>query len=133
MDTVFSILAVLLGIFCFYTGIKGLIKLANAKNYVSCETTVTDIDVTTSVSKGRRYTHYSPIVAYQVQNEHYEEKYDQSSSTCKYQVGDTIDIAYNPAKPADFIIDGDRSIIWNSLLMLAMGCLMFFVVIKIWM
>lgn len=66
MDTVFSILAVLLGIFCFYTGIKGLIKLANAKNYVSCEATVTDIDVTTSVSKGRRYTHYSPIVAYQV-------------------------------------------------------------------
>ena len=52
---------------------------------------------------------------------------------CKYQVGGTIDIAYNPAKPADFIIDGDRSIIWNSLLMLAMGCLMFFVVIKIWM
>lgn len=130
MNTVMSIFALLLGSFSLYLGIKGVMKLAKSKSFIHCTGIVTDIDVTTTVSKGQRHINYAPVVSYVAEGEHYEEKYDQSSGKCRYNKGDEIEIAYDPNKHSDFIIFGDNSIIWNSLLMIGIACLMFFVIGK---
>ena len=129
-DIVMSVLSLLIGGFCLYLSIKGFMKFFTAKNFISCTGVVTEINITTSVSKGRRYTNYAPIVSYIAEGEHYEETYDQSSGKCKYEKGDEIEIAYNPNKHSDFIILGDNSIIWNSLLMLAIACFFIAVIAK---
>lgn len=129
-DIVMSIICLLLGSFSLYLSIKGFIKLAKSKSFISCTGIVTDIKVTSTVNKGQRHINYAPVVSYMADGEHYEETYDQSSGKCKYNKGDEIEIAYNPNKHTDFIIVGDNSIIWNSLLMIAIACLMFFVIGK---
>lgn len=130
MDTVMSIFALLLGSFSLYLGIKGVMKLAKSKNFIHCIGIVTDIDVTTTVSKGQRHINYAPVVSYIAEGKHYEETYDQSSGTCRYNKGDEIEMAYDPNKHSDFIILKDHSIIWNSLLMIAIAIFMFFIIGK---
>lgn len=130
VDIVMTLFAGLIGCFCFYLSIKGFLKLIKSKNFISCVGIVTDIKITTTVSKGQRHTNYSPVVSYVAEGEHYEETYDQSSGKCIYEKGDEIEIAYDPNKHSDFIILGDKAIIWNSLLMLAVACLMLFVISK---
>lgn len=130
VDIVMSIFALFLGVFCLYLSIKGFMKLAKSKNFISCTGIVTDINITTTVSKGQRHTNYAPVVSYVAEGKQYNEKYDQSSGKCKYAKGDEIDIAYDPNKHSDFIILGDNSIILNSLLMLALACIMLFIIGK---
>lgn len=130
VDIVMSIICLLLGSFSLYLSIKGFIKLAKSKSFISCTGIVTDINVTSTVSKGQRHINYAPVVSYVAEGEHYEETYDQSSGKCIYEKGDEIEIAYDPNKHSEFIILGDKSIIWNSLLMFAVACLMFFVIGK---
>lgn len=131
METIFSVFAILFGILCLYLAIRDILKLIRSKDFISCEASVVDIKQTSNISNGKRYTNYTPIVSYSVEGVSYVERYDQSSTSCKYEIGDTIDIAYNPNKPSDFIIDKDYSIITDMIFMIGIAALLFFVAYKL--
>lgn len=55
-----------------------------------------------------KYTYY-PVIEYKVEDKTFNEKYSTGSSKSKYLVGDKIDVLYDPNKPEDYLIKGDKS------------------------
>lgn len=64
---------------------------------------------------------YYPVVQYNVGDQQFTKKYTTGSGTPAYYVDQQIDIKYDPNKPEDYIIVGDKSSNVLGIIFTAMG------------
>ena len=94
--------------------IVGLITLMNAKKKAAACTgeakaTVIEIDEAYHEDEdGHKSKVYAPIVEYTVGGETYTEMSPVHTSPCKFTVGQTVMVHYDPADPHVMIIEGDN-------------------------
>lgn len=86
------------------------------------EATVIDIVISESTRTSRNgfertVYFYFPVIEFYVNGRVMREKLCIGYSYKKYKVGETITIFYNPNKPTEYFIEGDKSkkIHWNSM------------------
>ena len=77
-------------------------------------------DFSTDSDSGASYIYY-PIIEYQVGEKTVRVVMDNGSSTPKYNINEKITILYNPDKPKQFIVKGDKSSSIFSIVFLALG------------
>lgn len=135
MDTQF------LMIFCPIWGGLGLIfaaigigmKLYSAKRRKICtipaSATVVDMIETTSYDHDshRSRTSYCPVVEYYANGEMITSKFSYSSSPKPYEMGDTLNIMYNPSEPKSFIDLGEKTLPLISTIFMIVGLVCIFI------
>lgn len=129
-DKIMGSLVSLLGIWLLFMCIKTLIQVIKSKSYTgSIQAEVVEVEMTTSVSKGRKYFYYAPVFQYRVNGTVYRKKYEHSTQNPdKYQEGQMVPIVYNESKPDEFLPEGSSGkLVGNLLLYLAVGGVMLYV------
>lgn len=107
--------------------IVGIVMMNNTKKKTEACTgeakaTVVRLDEAHSEdSEGYSKTTYAPVVEYSVGGETYTGMSPVHTSPCKYTVGQTVIVHYDPADPNVMIIEGDNSSKFLSIFFMAMG------------
>lgn len=100
---VFKILGcVFMGIGVLLIAICLLVSHFLNEKYDRCTETTTGI-VINNVSNGEGA--YAPVFKYEVDGKEYEDKSSLSTDPPKYEVGDEIEVHYNPDKPEEYYVD----------------------------
>lgn len=73
------------------------------------ETLVSETDAATDVEYERLETVYYPVFSYEVGGQLYEMKYTSGNSEPAYEIGQTVEIRYNPDDPTSIVVSGDNS------------------------
>ena len=85
--------------------------------------TVVEIqEETTTDSDGTSIT-YHPVLSYKVEGKTIKSKSPVGTSNKKYNVNENVDILYNPNKPEEFIIKGDKSLNIMGIIFVILGTL----------
>ena len=71
---------------------------------------------------GSSYIYY-PIIEYKVDDNTIRATMDSGSSVVKYDIDEEINILYNPDKPKEFIIKGEKSSSIIGIVVMAVGTL----------
>jgi len=95
-----------LGLLMFAIGIWGLFYCYNMKkNGISVMAEV--VDIVRSSSLSNTVDRHLPLFQYKVDGELINSAYRNAKNDAKYEIGDRIEIIYNPRKPKKFIIPTD--------------------------
>lgn len=102
------------GLFClvrFAVTRRAATETANAKvvELAAEETLVSETDAATDVEYERLETVYYPVFSYEVGGQLYETKYASGNSEPAYEIGQTVEIRYNPDDPTSIVVSGDNS------------------------
>ena len=115
----------LVGLIFLAAGIFLFIKNDRLTKVCTKETIATVVDMYEDMSSdedGIHYVYY-PIIEYKVDRNTYHEKMSSGSSNPKYRVNDKLTILYNPDKPKEFIIKGEKDNNIFSIAFIALGVL----------
>ncbi len=118
----------LVGLVLCIVGVIMLNKFKERTELCTGEAKATVIELDEHISEdddGHRTKTYAPVVEYTVDGVIYEEMAQVHTSPCKYSVGDTVMVRYNPADPGTMIIEGDKSSKWLSVFLAGMGAFFF--------
>ena len=55
------------------------------------------------------YVSYFPVIEYNIENKNYVRKYDVGFKKNTYEIGDEVEILYNPEEPNEFYFAGDKT------------------------
>ena len=107
-----KIIVVLVGVLFLAVGIFMLAQGNDLAKRCTAETMGTVINLEKEESTDSdgyiSYTYY-PIFEYQVGEKTISQKGRMGSSNPKYHINDTVELLYDPDKPEDFVIKGDKS------------------------
>ena len=109
-----KILFIIAGIACIVIGVFSLTTHFSNKKTQTAETIATVIRVDSEVEQdtdGFDTRYYYPVIEYEVEGQTYEERLPDSGTTnsTAYQIGDKIDIKYNPDDPSKISKSGSIS------------------------
>lgn len=111
-----KLLVILMGIVFVGIGIYLLVKGNDMAKRCTAETKGTVVEVIEEVeenndSDGHSYSYtYYPVIEFKAGEETVNKKYSTGyGNRNKYSVGDQIDILYDPNKPTDYLIKGDKT------------------------
>ena len=103
-----------------------ILKSGDAKvKRCTVETLGTVIDFkeeTTTDSDGTSTTYY-PIFSYKVEEKTVKSKSSVGTSSRRYNINENVNILYNPNKPEEFIIKGDKTSNFLSIIIIIVGTL----------
>ena len=125
LPIIVGLLAIAIGIFCIIYN-NSLTKRCTEKVTATIIEIIEEqeIDEDNHVS----YTYY-PILRYEVNERPMEQRSSSNINTNKYKVGDKLNIMYNPNKPEEFIIDGEKHLLYiglaaiiGGIIFLVVGC-----------
>ena len=71
------------------------------QSYDACSETTTAV----VIDNIRHDDTYAPVFAYTVDGKDYEEKSSYSTYPAKYDIGDKVELHYEPSKPSNFYVD----------------------------
>ena len=132
MGIIFTLVGAIVG--GLFTGAGIWLKKNTEKKKQLCTAgttaTVVDIKVSQSSENG---TMYRPVFEYTANNQVFRKESDVSSSNCEYQVGQTVNMMYNPADPTYVYFPDDKStsFISNICLYLGVGVGTLFVILGV--
>ncbi len=92
---------VFMGIGALIIAIGFIVTYFMQQNYDKCTETVTAV-VVKNIKKEDTYT---PVFAYTVDGKDYEQKSSYSTNPPKYDIGDEVELHYEPGKPTNFYVD----------------------------
>jgi len=108
----FNLPVLLIGIFFFAIGVLLLVKEIKKKKNSTSAALAEVASYFTSVSSdedgGETYS-YFPVMRYYIAGKCYEQKSDTGSGKKKYEIGQKVNILYNPDNPNEFMIEGDKN------------------------
>lgn len=105
-----------IGLGVIFAAIGFGMKMYSAKRRKICtipaSATVVDMIETTSYNHDshRSTTSYCPVIEYYANGDMITSKFSYSSSPKPYEIGDTLNIMYNPNEPKSFIDLGEKTI-----------------------
>ena len=112
---IIGVIFIAVGAFMFFKN-DSLSK--NCTNEASA--TVVDMKEELSTDDDNSYVYY-PIIEYAANGENVRVTMSSGSSTPAYNIGDKIDILYNPKKVKEFIVKGDKSSNIFSIVFMVLG------------
>lgn len=138
-ELAFAILCICVGLgLIIGIAVNGAIARSNLNNYIRVTGTVIDYKISTGTnSSGTTTQLYAEIAQFEVNGTTYTVTNSISSTSGVKQIGETVEIAYNPDNPSDciFITSGNRlafitALVIGILFTLFGGYLLFWVCIQ---
>jgi len=118
-------LGIIVGVIFLTIGVFMYIKNDNLVKNCTEETKAIVVDMKQELSTDSDSTSYMyyPIVEYKVGEDTLRVTIDAGSSTPAYNIDEQITILYNPNKPKEFIVKGEKSSIIFAILFMTFGVL----------
>ena len=117
----------LLGLAFLAVGIYLLVTDVKKRKKCTVLTEASLVEVRSRTSRGRK--NYTPVYEFTAAGRHIRGDGDvlSSRSRKKFQIGDSVDIVYNPDNPEEFRVPGKIGVLVCSLVLIAFGCCFIFV------
>ena len=111
----------------------GYLLVTDLKKRKKCSvsSTATLVEVKSSVRKGRR--NYRPVYEFIASGRHIRGDGDvlSSRSRKKFQIGDSVEILYNPDNPEEFRVQGKIGVLVCAVILLVFGGIVIFSTVAI--
>lgn len=120
------IIGIIIGIVCVVIGIVIMVSHFKAQKVMTAEIIATVIRVDSEVERdtdGYDTRWYTPVVEYTIDDQKYEKQLPNSRSTnsTEYTVGQEVTLQYNPDKPEEISLKGDKGGLIGGIFFIVVG------------